>query len=467
MVGMSIDEAVHRVVRRHWLLILLCVVIPVCGSVVWTGRQPVEYQAIARLQMGTDLAASNVQADATSQRALGIATSPGVVSRALAKAKMADDPRVFANDNITVTRVGVSPVLEIAVTAESSEAATTIAGSITNDVLQVTNQAYRAAADRAAADRKAIDARRRNLQKQIAGIEKQRASLIPRLVNASPGRVLAIQAQLAGLTTSQTEYQRELADLEQSAATPQQGSSSQQGLASQQTLLLDPARTPALPVPNGMIQQAAIAGLIGLLLGLGIASLREAVSPSLRSPRAVSDALGVPHLGHIPSSDLSAPESVAALAGIGDRLTLLARGQRVRRVFLQPVGDRYDVLADLIAIRLRPQAGDNTHRVDCVVLGSRWEEPGDRPAAVLLCRRRMRAGDLKRAMAQLEPLGWPLLGFITCETRQARAVGRHVTLTAVDPSHASSVLPGTEPDTAALPGRAGATPVPAPSAPRP
>lgn len=418
---MTVDEAVHRVVRRHWFLILLCVVIPVAGSVVWVGRQPVQYQAIARLQMGTNLAASNVQADAMSERALGIATSEGVVSRALDQANVVADPRDFADNNITVTRVGVSPVLEVAVTADSPAAATKIAGSISDDVIQVANQGNRAAADKAAAARKALDARRTSLQKQIAGIERQRAQLIPRLVNASPGRVLAIQAQLTGLMNSETEYQRQLADLEQSASSTQQSSpSDQQALLAQQALLLDPAHTPALPVPNGLAQQAAIAGLVGLLLGLGIASLREAISPSLRSPKTISYALGAPHLGHIPSTDLAAPESVAALARIGDRLTLLARGQHVDRVFLLPTRDRYDVLANLIAIRLRPYHGDNAHRVDCVALGSHWEEPGNRPGAVLLARRKVSAGDLKRAMTQLESLGWPLLGFITCETRQPR-----------------------------------------------
>lgn len=462
---MSVDEAVHRVVRRHWLLILLCVAIPVWGSIVWTGRQPVQYQAIARLQMGTDLAASNVQADAMSQRALGIATSPGVVTRALAKAKVDADPTVFANDNITVTRVGVSPVIEVAVTAGSAQAATQIAGTITNDVLQVANQANKAAADRIAADRKATDARRSALQKQIAGIEKTRARLIPRLVNASPGRVLAIQAQLASLTTSQTEYQRELADLQQSASATQQSVTTQQGLAAQQALLLDPARTPALPVPKGTAQQAAIAGLIGLLLGLGLASLREAVSPSLRSPRAIAYTVGAPHLGHIPSSDLSAPDAAAALAGIGDRLTLLARGRQVDRVFLVPVGDRYDVLANLIAMRLRPHAGDNAHRVECKVLGNRWEEPGERPAAVLVSRRRIRARDLKRAKAQLEPLGWPLLGFITCETRQATSPSRQMTATPVETQHGAPALPVADP--AALTGRVDSGPLTARSAPQP
>jgi hypothetical protein len=39
---MTIDEALHRVVRSHWLLILVCVILPVIGSVAcrWAPTSP-------------------------------------------------------------------------------------------------------------------------------------------------------------------------------------------------------------------------------------------------------------------------------------------------------------------------------------------------------------------------------------------------------------------------------------------
>lgn len=416
---MTIDEAVHRVVRRHWFLILFCVVVPVVASIAWVGRQPAEYQAVGRVQMGTDLAASNVQADAMSQRAQGIATSPGVVSRALAKAKVVSDPTIFADNNVTVTRVGVSPVLDIAVTADSPQAASKIADSITRDVITFTNEAGQAS----------ITSQQKNLQKEITAVKKQQSQLIPRLGSLDPttdaGRILAIQAQLNGLTAAQTEFERQLSDLNISTPTT----------LSQQALLLDPVRASTVPQPNDLWPQAVIAGLIGLLLGLGLASLREAIFPSLRSPRAIAYAVDAPHLGHIPNSDLGAPESIAALGRIGDRIALLARGHDVHRVFVLPVLDKYDVLANLVAFRLSPHGEEDDHRVECVALDSHWEDPGDRPAAVLLCRRTISGRDLKRAMAQLEPLGWPLLGFITCETRQprqARPESRHAASTSTE-----------------------------------
>ena len=104
---MTIDEAFGRVIRGHWIVILLCIVAPY-GVVTYLGQGEADvYEAVARVQMGTELAASNIQADATSQRVLGIATSPGVVGAARDKARVKGDAADFAAHNIDVRRVGV------------------------------------------------------------------------------------------------------------------------------------------------------------------------------------------------------------------------------------------------------------------------------------------------------------------------------------------------------------------------
>ena len=112
--------------------------------------------------------------------------------------------------------------------------------------------------------------------------QKQRQQLVSKLATASPGDVLAIQAQLSALTTTQTEYERQLSDLDLAF------------LASSKAVLLDPVRQPTVPLPKDTAQKAVLVGLIGALLGLGLAALLEALSPRLPSPRAISRALDVP-----------------------------------------------------------------------------------------------------------------------------------------------------------------------------
>src|SRR6478735_10724150 len=190
---MTIDEAFGRVIRGHWLIILLCVLVPF-GAAWYLGRnQPSTYEAVARVQMGSELANSNVQADATSQRVLGIATSPGVVRQALDKGGLQTDVATFAANNIDVRRVGVSPVMEIAVTDTSPHRAAVIAGSLTSDVIQFSN----------VGDQQTVEQRRTEVKAQLDGLTKQRQQLVSRLSHASPGDVLAIQAQLSALTASQ------------------------------------------------------------------------------------------------------------------------------------------------------------------------------------------------------------------------------------------------------------------------
>ncbi|MEO7131872.1 MAG: hypothetical protein ABIZ07_10900, partial [Dermatophilaceae bacterium] len=360
-------------------------------SVHLSANQPVLYEAVGRVQMGTELAASNVQADAMSERALGIATSPGVVGLALGKARVVEDPTTFAKEHISVQRVGVSPVLEIAVSSTSAGSAKTIATSITNDVISFSNLA----------GRETDTERQEELQKQIAVIRKQQSQLIPRLVTASPGDVLSIQAQLSGLMSTQTEYQRQLSDLDLAAS------------AAQKAVMLDPVRMPAASVPSDAAQQTVLAGLIGLLLGLGLASLLEAVRPSLASPRAIGFALDATHLADLSSTDLDSTEATETLNRLGDRIALLGRNQQVDKVFLLPVTDHDDSLAHLIAWRVQPHGRHTQHRLECAVLDNHWEEPGQHPAVVVVTRRRVRGRALQPVTTLIDALGWPVLGFVT------------------------------------------------------
>lgn len=399
---MTIDEALHRVVRQHWLLILACVILPTVASWVLSSRSADLYAAVARVQLGRDLAASNVQADAMSQRALGIATSPGVVSLALQKAGLREDAASFAANHVDVQRVGVSPVVEISVTDQSPKRAAIMASSITADVLQFSNLG----------DRQAADQRQAELKKQISALTEERQGLIPRLKSASPGDVLAIEAQLAGLLASQTEYERQLSELDLAAA------------SAANAVLLDPVRVPIVPLPSDAVQRAVLAALIGILLGLGLAAAREAVWPRLATPRAIADALGTIHVGDIPSRDLSARPSAAALSAIADRLALLGLRHDTERVLLGTVNDRDDVLADLIAQLLATAGPRANHHLDYAVLDKGWVDPGRHPAAVVLAPRRIRARQLRPLAQLLQSLGWPLLGLVTYAPQRRMPLGR-------------------------------------------
>lgn len=389
---MTIDEAVHRVVRGHWLLIAICLLLPVTAVLYLGSKQPVMYEAVGRLQFGTALASSNVQADAASTRALGIVTSPSVVERALAEAGLQVDPVQFSSDHIDVRRVGVSPVIEVAVSQESPDRAVVIAKSLTNQLLDFSN----------AGDRKAETDRVVSLDSTIVTLTKQRDALIPKLATASLGGQLSLQAQINAIQTTLVDDLRQRSDLIVAAA------------SRSSTVLLDAVRTPTVPLSKGTGQTAALAALLGLIGGLGLAAGLETLRPTLRNPKAISYAVGAPVIGHLASSDMESPPRAASMHPIADRMALLGRRYGSSRAMLLYVRSADQARAGEMAEALGVNGTDETsHRLQCAALNGRWREPGEHPAIVIFSPAKVRARELRPVRELLESVDWPVLGVVT------------------------------------------------------
>lgn len=389
---MTIDEAVHRVVRGHWLLITICLLLPVAAVFYLGSMQPVMYEAVGRLQFGTALASSNVQADATSTRALGIVTSPGVIERALAEAGLSIDPVQFANDHIEVRRIGVSPVIEVAVSQESPERAAIIATSLTNQLLDFSN----------AGDRKGETDRVVSLDSTIVTLTQQREALIPQLTTASPGEQLSLQARINAIQTTLVDDLRQRSELIVAAA------------SRSATVLLDAVRTPTVPLSKGTQQTAALAALMGLIGGLGLAAGLETLRPMLRNPKAIAYAVGAPVIGHVASGDLESPSRSTTMNPIADRMALLGRRYGSSRAMLLSVRSADQARADEMAEALGVNGDVQTsHRLQCAALNGHWREPGEHPAVVIFSPARVRAGELRPVQELLESVDWPVLGVVT------------------------------------------------------
>jgi len=389
---MTIDEAFHRVVRGHWLLIAICVVLPVAAVLYLGGKQPLTYEAVGRVEIGTTLASSNVEADALSNRALGIVTSPGVVQRALLTGGLKVDPVQFAIDHISINRIGVSPVIEVAVTQSNPVRAAVIAASLTNQLLAFAN----------AGGRNVTTGRIESLGATILNLTTQRDALIPRLSTASPGGVYSLQAQINAIQTTMADDMRQRSDLVVAAATMSS------------TVLLDAVATPTVPVPKGTNQTAALAGLLGLIGGLGLAALLESLRPTLRDPKAISYAMGAPAIGHVAVSDVEHPPNAAAITPIADRMALLGLRHGSSRAMLLAVRKADQARAGEMAQALAVSREDETsHRLQCAALNGQWREPGEHPAIVIFSPAKVRARELRPVHELLESVDWPLLGVVT------------------------------------------------------
>lgn len=407
---MTIDEAFDRVVRGHWLLILICLVLPTAAALYLGGRAPAMYEAVGRVEMGTTLASSTVESDALSSRALGIVTSPGVVQRALLYAGLNVDPVQFAANDIAINTIGVSPVVEVTVTYQSPVRAARVAQSLTNQLLDFAN----------AGGRDVATARIESLGTTIADLTAQRNALIPRLATASPGGVYSLQAQINALQTTLADDLRQSSDLVLASATMSEA------------VLLDPVQTPTVALPSGTAQTAGLAALLGLILGIGLAALLETMRPTLRNPKAISSALGAPEIGHVGSGDPLRPSNMDTFTPIADKMALLGLRHGSAKVMLLAVHKSDQARAAELAQVLGANKKDEmNHRLQCAALNGQWREPGEHPAIVIFSPAKVRARELRPVHEMLESVDWPLLGVVTYDRpswSKRRLEARRVTL---------------------------------------
>ena len=150
------------------------------------------------------------------------------------------------------------------------------------------------------------------------------------------------------------------------------------------TALLDAVRTPTVPLSKSTIQMSALAGLLGLIGGLGLAAALETLHPTLRNPKAISYAVGAPIIGRLNFNDLQSPPRAAAMSAIADRMALLGLRHDSSRALLLSVRSADQSLAVEIAEGLRADGEVRTsHRLQCEAMNGHWIEPGDHPAIVI------------------------------------------------------------------------------------
>lgn len=391
---MRIDEAFRRAVGGYWWLIGLLVVLPAVGAAAYGQGQTPLYSAVARVQMSGGLAGTNVQADAATQLLLGVVTTPRLVEKAMAAAQISGDPVEFATEAITVTRVGVSAVNDVAVVTTSPDRSVIVVDSLVQQALSYTNVSRQSDASTLA-----------TLNGQIDALTKERDQLIGQLTTASPGEVLTLQARIGAAAPTLSDLLRQRSDL--LLAAPSRASIG----------LLDGARPSATPLPARTAQLAALAGLTGLLVSLGVVALAEALRPRVRGRRWIAHELRCPSLGHLDRLNLTTTASVRVLRDFAASASLIRRRFRGEALLLVPVDPRDEWLAAAIARTLGSVTG---LRVECLVdalpPGTAREDPGTEPVPVVVVALSATVQSQRRLeelRERTDVLGWPIVGVLT------------------------------------------------------
>ncbi len=315
---MEIDEVAARMVRQYWALILLCVLVPLIAIGVTVAKQPPMYAADARIVTGSTVPASNAQADAIVSQVQGIATGRTAAAHALSAAGVSRNLNNFITSNVTVSGLGGSQVVDLVVTDRSPQVAATVARQLAAEVIASINNTGQSGLSSAL---KAIDS-------EIVRLSEQR-SVLATQITANP-KDQALQAKLAGLDEVIANFTGDRSRLLIQAST--------QGLA---TVIDQPVR-PLKPESKALAQKLGLAGLLGLVAGILIASIAETVRPTVPGARRVGRRLGSPTLGRLTSEELRG-EATPGLDNLALRLRLAASHADLNTIALVDVNGQRDL----------------------------------------------------------------------------------------------------------------------------
>ena len=255
-----------RVARRRAWIVVLCVVLGAALAFAYSKTKQKEYTATAQVyfrnaQLDQEAAGlpvvNNVDPQSQTDTNLRLATLPRVAADTSAVVGHGVTPSAIAQ-SIGVSQVGDTDLATVAATSTSPKLAATIANAYASQVVansQVTNASYYAKALRAL-----------NLQyKALTPTQRRGLQGADLLDRASSLQILA------QLQTSDVR-------LEQLAAVPSSPSSPK------------------------VARNTVLGGILGLLLGLGLAFLLNRIDQRIREPGDLEDVYGVPVVGIVPES---------------------------------------------------------------------------------------------------------------------------------------------------------------------
>lgn len=288
---MTIEEMFRRIVRAHLGIILVCMLLPVAAAVALQADKPAQSLASIRLQVASGAPSSATEAEGLSSRVLALATTPGLVDASLKQVGAQRDVADFAATHVAAQRLGESSIVQLSVTDKDPIAASQIVAALATRVALFMNQGDRATFNAALAklDQQVQDAtvRRDKLAAQLKGIAD---------INARAD--IQTQIQSANLLLGQLTTQR--------AALAVQD-------ATRDIVVLVGNKPEVSQVPSPVLPQAALALLLGLVLGLTAAAILETMRPRVASVRALAHLLQAPVLGRS-SEEISSLRNTMALA---------------------------------------------------------------------------------------------------------------------------------------------------------
>jgi non-specific protein-tyrosine kinase len=292
----GIRDAIAVARRRKWL-ILVCVVTVVLTSVVATSLQTPRYKAESDLliRQGSSSALLNPEAVQSAQNSRPLMENELGLARSLRVLEAATKTLGFEPD-VTISANTESDIMTITATSTNAKASAAIANAYAAAFIDVRRASL---VDEYVGAAKTIQTQADQIDQKVGSLQAERDNAIAALPRSfSQGeeadRITESYAtRLAALDLERTRLNQISANLDLSAELLQGGGAS----------IISKATVPTSPYAPKMLNNVAIAVLLGLLLGAAMALLFENLDTSLRTEEQLKTVSGLDVLAVIPLYD--------------------------------------------------------------------------------------------------------------------------------------------------------------------
>ena len=339
---MELNDALRRIFGQHRALILCSLALGIVLAALMHMGDARTYTASTRFALDTDDPETQAESASIADTARAIATSPLQVKGAIARAGVPGrDPVNTAKNHVSIRALGSSGVLQLSVTDSSPRTAAAISNALAERVINARLQVSSGQLKQVLGE----------LSQRIIGVNRRLASLDAEIDSISGEEGLAIASgdsanakELRDLLTKRDSLTQQRSVLESERVR----ALSTDGLRPAPSII-SPATAPRNPDPSQRLPDMILGGLLGLILGVGLAALIETLRPTFVGGEALARELDTPLIGTL-SRSRDPGDQLEDLVGVAGRLQLAARARGVRNIGL--VAARRDLDVDGLARRL-------------------------------------------------------------------------------------------------------------------
>lgn len=277
------NEVMLRIVWRHRWLLVVMVLLPIALVLPWRLTQPVTYTATADVQTQAAAPSASTQVSSILSQVSAIATSPAVVEKAIHGARVDRNAVDVAKHQISTASLDSSAIVAVTVKDPDRQVAARLSQALAGAIVGALNAPGTAASQQLA-----------TLTRQQAQLNTLRLEILGQLSSDQASNLATTAPQVQASITELAGVETELS----TNAAAQQQVISNSNASQDASVISKPTIATTTTASRQVLVYGVLAGLLGLILGLLIATIDELVRPTLADPEAGARELGVAFLGN-------------------------------------------------------------------------------------------------------------------------------------------------------------------------